>query len=194
MIHPASLAFDIDGVVANTMQLFLDIARADYGVTHVTYDDITSYDLEDCLALEASLIEAIIVRLLNGDYKCTLAPLEGAPQVLSQLAQWHSPLLFVTARPYHGPIAAWLHALLNLPPADVQIVATGSFDAKAEVLIGRDIQFFVEDRLETCFGLAAAGITPIVFKQPWNRVQHPFQEVGSWRELESLIDYDPQSA
>jgi len=51
------------------------------------------------------------------------------------------------------------------------------------------VLYFVEDRLETCFPLSDAGITPVLFKQPWNRKEHPFIEVGTWRELESLIDF-----
>ena len=31
-IDPASIAFDIDGVVADTMTLFLDIARDEYNI------------------------------------------------------------------------------------------------------------------------------------------------------------------
>lgn len=194
VMSPATLAFDIDGVVANTMQLFLDIVQTDYGISGIRYSDITSYNLEDCLKLEPALIETIIGRLLNGDYTCKLQPLPGAPRVLANLACWHQPLLFVTARPFYGPIVTWLHELLPVAPEHIQVVATGSFEAKAQVLAEHDIQFFVEDRLETCFTLAEAGVTPIVFRQPWNRSQHPFMEVGGWSELARLIEYPDQPA
>ena len=69
------------------------------------------------------------------------------------------------------------------------IVATGSFEAKADVLLERNVTCFVEDRLDTCFLLERAGITPILFKQPWNRQPHGFVEVGSWSELEALIHF-----
>jgi uncharacterized HAD superfamily protein len=83
----------------------------------------------------------------------------------------------------------WIDDFLPLHSSDVEIVATGSFDDKVEVLTERNISFFVEDRLETCFSLQAAGVTPILFRQPWNRIEHPFTEVGTWRELESLIRF-----
>jgi len=35
--------------------------------------------------------------------------------------------------------------------------------------------------------LSQAGITPIVFAQPWNRYPHPFREVSSWDELAMLM-------
>ncbi|MEZ4524658.1 MAG: hypothetical protein R2941_01890 [Desulfobacterales bacterium] len=68
-------------------------------------------------------------------------------------------------------------------------MATGSFEAKTEVLREKGVSHFVEDRLETCFLLKEEGITPLVFRQPWNREAHPFTEVGTWQELENLIAF-----
>ena len=42
MIDPTSVAFDIDGVIADTMALFLDIARKEYRVNGICYEDMTS--------------------------------------------------------------------------------------------------------------------------------------------------------
>jgi hypothetical protein len=97
-------------------------------------------------------------------------------------------VLFVTARPYCGPICQWLQDQLPLPPESIDIVTTGDFDAKAEILHQHGRSYFVEDRLETCYALERVGITPILFRQPWNRQPHPFMEVGSWRELAQLVD------
>jgi len=44
------------------------------------------------------------------------------------------------------------------------------------------IEYFVE----TCFDLARAGITPIVFALPWNRKPHPFLEVTGRPDLPRL--------
>ncbi len=70
--------------------------------------------------------------------------------------------------------------------ADVRVISPILVDTE----ISLTITHFVDDRLETCFLLKEAGITPILYKQPWNRNPHPFIEVGSWKELESLIDFD----
>jgi hypothetical protein len=55
------------------------------------------------------------------------------------------------------------------------------------VLLSKGVEWFVEDRLETCHQLADRGIAPIVFRQPWNRQDHPYREVGNWEELKALI-------
>jgi hypothetical protein len=189
-ISPTAIAFDIDGVIADTMTLFLDIARAEYGIRGVRYEDITSYLLEDCLEMDPGVIDRIITRIMDGDYTAPLTPIAGAPEFLNRLAGRCDTILFVTARPYIGPIDGWIRSLMpSAGPAAIDIVATGSFEAKTDVLSGRNIAHFVEDRLETCFALSAAGIVPILFTQPWNRQPHPFIEVSSWGELSGLIQW-----
>jgi hypothetical protein len=189
MIDPSSLAFDIDGVLADTMTLFLDIAREEYKIRHVKYEDITCYILEECVDIDPVLIETILTRIMDGTHKAPLKPMPGARNVLTRLSLQKKPILFVTARPHVGPIYEWMQNVLNLEPGSIEVVATGSFDAKVDVLSSRDISYFVEDRLETCYPLFEAGVTPIIFKQPWNRKRHPFVEVDTWKELESLIKF-----
>ena len=189
-IDPSSIAFDIDDVFADTMALFLEIARNDHNLAGLKHEDITSYMVEECIDIDAAVLEDIFSKILNGSHSSSLKPVMGSAEVLTRLGRQYGPVLFVTARPSLDSIIDWIHGVLPLDPASVEVVATGSFDAKAEVLIQKEISFFVEDRLETCFALMDVGITPILFKRPWNRSKHPFAEVGSWRELETLLKLD----
>ncbi len=190
MIDPSSLAFDIDDVFADTVSLFLEIARNEYRIDDIRPEDITSYMIEDCIDIDLKILEDIFGKILDGSYTPRLRPLAGAAEVVRRMAETSGPVLFVTARPSPGSIVGWLHDILRIPPDAFEVVATGSFDGKADVLKTRQVSFFVEDRLETCFSLSDAGITPILFKRPWNRARHPFVEVASWKELESLIAFD----
>jgi len=96
--------------------------------------------------------------------------------------------LFVTARDRARPIERWLHRNLTpVPPEAIRVLATGDPDTKIHYLRDHGIQYFVEDRLETCLQLADHGITPILFAQPWNRQPHPFPEVADWLALEGLL-------
>ena len=108
-------------------------------------------------------------------------------QRFSEIGQ-KGPLLFVTARPVLLPIQAWVEKMLSQTPFPVEVIATGAFEAKADVLKTRGIQFFVDDYLEICFMLEKHDITPIVFHQPWNRFPHPFLEVANWPEIRGIID------
>jgi uncharacterized protein len=189
MIDPTSVAFDIDGVVADTMALFLDIARREYRVNGIRYEDITSYLLAECLDMDPDLIDTILNRIMAGEYASPLEAISGSGAVLSRIAGYRSPLLFVTARPHPGPISKWMCDLVRMTPETVQVVATGTFEGKAKVLLESGIRFFVEDRLETCYHLKEVGIEPVLYRQPWNRENHPFIEVDDWQELESLIAF-----
>ncbi len=189
MIDPTRLAFDIDGVIADTMHLFLDILGDHYDIHTVQYADITCYRLDHCLDLDGEVLEGAVARILDGRYRADLKPYPGAGSVLKRIARTTGRLLMVTARPDSGPMAGWMDRLLDGQHHRAQIVATGSYEAKTDVLLANGVRWFVEDRLETCHLLKAAGIEPIVFRQPWNQQPHDFLEVASWQELEGRIEY-----
>ena len=189
-IDPSSLAFDIDDVFADTMALFLEIARNEHNMRDIQPENITSYMVEECIDIDLSILEDIFTKILDGSHTSSLRPVKGAPEVLTRVGRKHGRVLFVTARPHLDSIVEWIHRVLPLDPAVIEIIATGSFDGKTDVLLRKEVSYFVEDRLETCFALMEAGVTPILFKRSWNRKKHPFVEVASWRELESLIAFD----
>ena len=189
MIDPASLAFDIDGVIADTMHLFLDILADHYDVHTVQYADITCYRLDHCLDLDEDVLEGAVARILDGRYRADLKPYPGAGSVLRRIADTTGRILMVTARPDPGPIADWMNRLLDGQSHRAQVVATGSYEAKTDVLLKNGVHWFVEDRLETCHLIRDAGIQPVVFNQPWNQGPHDYLQVASWQELEQRIDY-----
>ena len=171
------------------MNLFLEIAREEFNIDGIRYEDITCYNLADCLHIDLEIIDSVVAMILNGNYRAALNPIAGAPEVLACIADNHGPIVFVTARPYIGPMGDWLADVMALNPAACDVVAAGTHEGKAEILLQRNISYFVEDRLETCYALRDAGIMPVLFKQPWNREPHPFVEVGSWSELKALIKF-----
>ena len=190
MIRASELAFDIDGVCADTMTLFIDIAEKIYGFRDIRYEDITEYEIESLGGMDKAMAMEIIRRILDGDHTSVLEPLDDAAPVLKRLNRHHRPTLFVTARPRADQIFGWICDMLSVGPEAIEVVATGSFDDKTGVLRERGVRYFVEDRLDTCFQLGRGGITPIVFRQPWNRKPHPFMEISTWRELESMIRFE----
>ncbi len=187
MINPGSVAFDFDGVVADTMRLFIKVARNEHQIDSLTYDGLTCYNLLECTDLDENTLIDIVDRIQDGRYSDPLEPITGAADVLQRLGDQYSPLVFITARSHAKPVDDWLHRVLSLDPEKIEVVPTGSYDAKADELTRRKISFFVEDRLETCYQIQEAGVVPVVFKQPWNRETHPFKEVDSWYELDSMI-------
>ena len=185
-INPAVIGFDIDGVVADTAGAFLRLAREQYNINSLSLEDITRFEVEECLNIERSIVDEIFISLLDEPLGSGLQPMEDAIEVLHEFAEL-APLTFVTARPDKQPIALWLQHFLE-PRAynDMRLIAMGEHDNKTGFIKNLGLQYFVDDRLQTCLMLADAGITPLVFNQPWNQGSHNLQTVDSWQAIHAL--------
>jgi len=186
-ISPSEIGFDIDGVVADTMEAFIRVAREEFGINYISKKQITSYWIEECLPVPLEITKTIINRFLADPFGIELEPLPGAGEILTRLAA-HGRLTFVTARPTKNPIEAWLVSLLSdVPRGDIRVIATGHHSAKAEVLEKLKLKYFIDDHLETCQDLHSRGIRTIVFDQPWNRGHTPFLRIRTWKDLSGII-------
>jgi uncharacterized HAD superfamily protein len=185
-ILPKELAFDVDGVFADTFRVFVDTARNQYGI-QVRYEDITEYDFRKVIDIDENTSQEILQKILDHPIEMGIKPIPGSVAVLSRLARrW--PLLFVTARSGKDAIIQWIKLQLHLDGnSNIYLETVEDHDEKGTVLLKHGIRFFVEDRLETCYLLDKACVTPIVFEQPWNRRPHPFPVVRDWGELSEMI-------
>lgn len=188
-ILPNELAFDVDGVFADTFRIFVETAREKYGI-QVEYEDITEYNFREVIDIDEKTSGEIIQRILDNPLAMGIRPVFGSVDVLTRLSHI-SPLLFVTARSERDSIREWIHQFLRVADlSTIHIEATSTHKEKLPVLLKHGIRYFIEDRLETCYLLEKTSITPIVFEQPWNRKPHPFQTVKSWNEIEALIQWN----
>jgi hypothetical protein len=188
-IDPGMIAFDIDGVVADTMEIFVRLAHEKYGLTHISKEDIHSYNLYECLHLEKNIIDDLIRLTLSVEQTMRIPPVAGAPEVLTQLAGT-TQLRFVTARVCPESISEWLFRTLPGVPAErITVVASGAPEIKLDILKELQIRCFVDDRVETCRQLKQAGIQPFLFVQPWNRDEPAdgFIRVENWCQLKEWV-------
>ncbi|MEA3223111.1 MAG: hypothetical protein U9P49_08110 [Thermodesulfobacteriota bacterium] len=188
VIPPEEIAFDFDGVVADTFRGFIDIAKSRYEI-NIDYEDVTQYQIENALNIDPEIVAEIIEILSNHPHEIDLPPNQGAIDVLEMISSISSPL-FVTARPYSAPVKLWFKR--HFPDRfseNIEIVATGENTEKLPVLKDRGINYFIDDRIDTCFLLLKEGITPIVYDQPWNREEHPFHVVRNWEDISRLIQW-----
>jgi uncharacterized protein len=189
-IGPGELAFDIDGVIADTFRAFIKTAGESYGI-EIDYESVTEYRFWEILDIDEDICQEIIQMILDNPLGMGIRPVSGASEVLNML-QRQGPLLFVTAREEKVPILEWMSRELRLRTMEgVHVEATGAHENKLPVLLKNGIRYFVDDRLDTCYLLEDSSVTPIVFDQPWNRKPHPFMTVRSWGELSAMIDFDP---
>lgn len=185
-IHPSRIGFDIDGVVADTAGAFIRLARDQYGLGEINPEEITAFQVEDCLDIDPDMVEQIFGHLLSNPLDYGLEPMPGAIEVLNELAAT-APLTFITARPEKKPIEQWLKTYLN-PKAghSMRLVAMGEHDGKSFHIKDMGLRYFIDDRAETCVSLAAEGLYPYVFTQPWNRGRHRLPAVDDWLAIREL--------
>ncbi len=185
-IAPGEIGFDIDGVVADTMEAFIRLAARDFAIL-VRPEQITDFMVEECLDMDPQVVEIIFNRLMKSPLEEGLQPISDALPVLQFLAE-QAPLSFITARPDPAPIAAWLEKHLGRRVfSQARLVATGDHDGKVAFIRELGLRYFIDDRPQTCRQLAAeTDITPIVFSQPWNRGRHSLASVENWIEVRQL--------
>lgn len=185
-IHPSRLGFDFDGVVADTAEAFIRLCCEDYGYCSIRLEDITDFEVERCLDIDVEVVEAVFTRILLNSVEVGLQPMPGAVQVLKELTG-QGMVTLVTARPDPGPVADWLGSVMPPDVCDnIHIVAMGAHDDKPRYIREHGLDCFIDDRAETCHQLNEAGISPIVFSQPWNLGRHSFSIVSCWQEIREL--------
>ncbi len=185
-IHPSAIGFDLDCVVVDTMEAFIRLAREDYQL-EVLPEEITEFQVEECLTIDQGIIDAIFKRLLDDPLASKMQPMPGAVSVLREMATI-APLTFVTARPDSAAISAWLNRTLGADAcAASTLVAMGDHDGKGKHIKELGLSHFVDDRFETCERLHCDGIHALVFEQPWNKGRHNLPSVASWQEIAELL-------
>lgn len=187
-ILPHELAFDIDGVIADTFRAFVKTASERYNV-EIEYEAITDYDFRKVIDIDEETSNEIIEMILDNPLGMGINPISGAVEVLTRLSDC-GPICFVTARSNRDAIIEWVEKTLGLGDGKtIHLEATGAHEDKLPILLKHGIKYFVEDRLETCYLIQGSPVTPIVFEQPWNRKEHPFLTVGDWDEIHDMIEW-----
>lgn len=189
-ISPSQIGFDLDGVIANTAEAFVRIACEEHGYCSFTLDDITNFQIEECIGMPASLVEQIFRDILEDSLATGLQPMPGAVDVLGELAV-HAPITVITARPLEQPVINWFDRFFphNTRKA-IRLVAMGDHDDKLRYVMQHNLKYFIDDRAETCNMLAAAKIMPLVYSHPWNRNRHDLPTVENWQEIRDLLALD----
>ena len=188
-ITPGEIGFDFDGVIADIAEAFLRIACEEHDYCSFSIDDITSFQVEECLNMTISLVEQIFDDILHDSLGTGLKPMPGMVEVLSELAGL-APVTIITARPQSQPVADWLDNFLPARTCGrVNLIAMGDHDGKIRYIHNEGLRYFVDDRTKTCELLHDADITPLVYSQPWNRNRHTFQTVESWQEIRAMVSH-----
>ncbi len=181
------IGFDLDGVIADTGEAFIRLACEDFNYCSFRLEDITSFQVEECISIPTELVEQIFYAILKDSLGTGLTPMPGAVEVITEMAD-KAPVTIITARPLERPVGDWLdHFFPARTCRQIQLVAMGDHDDKTRYIKDHALHYFVDDRIETCLQLAETDITPIVYNQPWNQGKHELETVDSWEEIRKRL-------
>ena len=186
-IVPGLIGFDFDGVIADIGEAFIRLACTDHGHCDLQLEQISSFQVEQCLNMERRTIEQIFEDILQDSIGTDLKPIDGAIESLKKIAI-HGPVTIITARPDIGPVRDWLKLHCGEGGERIKLITSGNHDDKERYIRQQNIVYFIDDRLTTCRMLAESGLKPMVFAQPWNRHQHDLPTVSNWQEILDLLD------
>lgn len=185
------IGFDFDGVIADTAEAFIRLACSEYGYCGFTQEEITHFDLENCLAIPREVVEKIFTDIMVDSLGAGLTAMPGAIRCLERFTE-ESAVTIITARPLGRPVCDWLDQFFTGPArARIKVVATGDHNDKVRYIHDHGLGYFIDDRAETCIQLAREAITPYVFSQPWNKNRHSLPTVADWREIAALVAPTP---
>lgn len=181
------IGFDFDGVIGDSGESFVRIACEEHGYCSFTLDDITSFDVEKAIDMPLSLVKEIFNHLLVDPLSCGLKPILGAEEVIAEMAAI-APVNVITARSSLEPLSDWFDNYFSGEARkNITLVATGDPDEKTKHIHRLGLEYFVDDRAETCNKLVHENITPLVFNQPWNANQHELLTVSNWQQIREMV-------
>jgi len=182
------IGFDLDGVIASTGETFLSLACQKFGHCSFDLEDISDFEVEECLGIPKDHVEQLFYTIMKDSLKVGLQPMEGAVSVISAIAK-QAPVTIITARPLSKPVEDWLqHFFPEQTCSKIKLVATGDHNDKTRYIQEHNIRYFVDDRVETCLQLSETNIIPIVYNQPWNIDRHTLQNVNNWQDIKNRLE------
>ncbi len=175
------IAFDIDGVVLQSIDFILDHINEEKGLK-ITPDELFTWDL-DAIGVDSETLRKAILKMY------TLPVVKSytrAEEVLSLVhSETREPLLFITGRSDPRTAAIQLEKLPWNSKAP-QMVVTGGHRYKMPYIQETEAEFIIEDDPEHLEAYLDAGIGVGLMVRPWNRnCSIPVNErFESWDDVE----------
>ena len=178
------IGLDLDGVVVDIIAPILPHLTDIVG-RPVTTEDLTCFDLRECLNLNEAQMKRLRRLILWGELYSQAPPIDGAIEGIQRLA--NHEIWFVTARPENTRqhTVEWLERY-ELPSSPLVLTEHGK-----KIVGDMGFDLFVDDDVGTALGLAELGVSVLLFDHPWN--QHPAlppncHRVRGWPEVVSYVD------
>jgi hypothetical protein len=158
------IAFDVDGVVLQSIDIILDHINRSTD-RNIAPDDLAAWDLEP-LGIDLPVLRDAVEYLYEQPH---VRPYEGAVEALSAIYRaCGEPLLFITGRSDPSTARRQLEALPWNPTVPDMVVTGGDRD-KRLYLETTSARFIIEDDVKFAQDYLDAGIGVGLMVRPWNR-------------------------
>ncbi len=175
------IAFDIDGVVLNSIEIILDYLNRTDG-KDLTPDDLFAWDLEP-LGMDLETLREAVFHMYSMP---SIDPYEGAVEALSRIySRSGGPLLFITGRSSLESAERQLDAL-PWNGGKPEMIVTGGDRYKMPYFQESGADFIIEDDPEHLEKYLEAGIGVGLMMRPWNKASTvpATRRFTGWPDLE----------
>jgi uncharacterized HAD superfamily protein len=174
------LGVDLDNVISNTDEVVREIIGQRFGIP-LRREDIVDFAYSECGITKEQ--ERELFEQFHEQACGTVIPLEGCRDALVQLQSRFEVHIITSRNPMSADITkAWL-TRNEIPHDKLEFAESKSVMTHLSTLI--------DDRRETIYQLADAGVPGILWDYPWNQPspQDPpiVRRVRSWEEIVELL-------
>lgn len=196
-----AIGIDKDDVLIDLNGSLHPFHNKHYG-TSVTFEDLHTFDLREMWGCTPDEVMERVYRFYDSKEFQGLVPVEGAVEAVTSLSG-QNKLMVVTSRPSF---------MLGRTKASIDRYFPGLFDGihltngfsndglkrkKSEVCLELGITTLIDDHIDNLIDCAENGITPILFRRPWNRCytetqlkSHGVTPANNWPHVLELLKGD----
>jgi len=191
IITPMRIGIDFDDVVADSMQVIVDLQNKQYGTSY-KLRDATSFHLEDIWGGTKEEWQSKIDEFLSTKHLASLNPMAGVISALDALKKNGHELYIVTGRSenYVEATEQWIEKHFSdtfngVHYANHIQADPGQRREKSDICKENGIEVMIEDYMKNAKECADAGIRVFLFDQPWNQgeLSANMERVRSWDEI-----------
>jgi 5'(3')-deoxyribonucleotidase len=165
------IAVDLDDVLANTLENFIDFHNSTYK-TSLKFSDFKSYALHDIIGLSFEEEAKRLEQFDKSKFFNKIKPLEGAQTAISQLSK-KNKIVVITARTKSVATKTKRWLKKYFPEIDEVVFISqnymGFIKTKAEVCKEFGAKVIIEDKTSFVNECANKGIKVMMLDYPWNQ-------------------------
>lgn len=178
------IAFDLDGVLANSYEAFMAYMNQ-HGQPDWRTEDMKSLDFSESFGVTNNYIDDMFIAFFNNDVY-QVDPIKGSIEATDQLRRNGHHLSIITHRDTatHHKTMDWVRKHYGNTFDSINIM--GNEKNKGEVCTVLDLEMLIDDKPENVQDATNHNITGVLFNQPYNQ-KAKLPRVEGYKNLQRYI-------